>query len=130
MTEHNESVKQTMVKKDDWFGSLGHGFIVLATIIFAGILVKLGFLMMKAVFLYALNGGFGFAFDFSKNILAQPLVTVFTLIGSVPFALFIVHRDVFPYHEHPHTVTGIILASAVSLCLFAIPFFFMTNPIF
>lgn len=130
MTEHNDSIEQAAVKNDDWFKPMGHGLIVLATIVLAGILVKLGFLVIKAVSLYALSGGFSFAFDWSKNILAQPLVTIFTLIGSVPFILFIVKRDIFPYKENPHTVQGIILASAVSLCLFAIPFFFMMSPIF
>ena len=130
MTEHKDSVEQVAVENNDWFKNMGHWLIVVATIVLAGILVKLGFLIIKAVSLYALNGGLSFAFDWSKNIFAQPLVTIFTLIGSVPFILFIVKRDIFPYKENPHTVKGIILASAVSLCLFAIPFFFMMNPIF
>ena len=130
MTEHKDSVEQVAVENNDWFKNMGHWLIILATIVLAGILVKLGFLVVKAVSLYALSGGFSFAFDWSKNIFAQPLVTIFTLIGSVPFILFIVKRDIFPYKENPHMVKGIILASAVSLCLFAIPFFFMMNPIF
>lgn len=130
MTEHKDSVEQVAVENNDWFKSMGHWLIVVATIVLAGILVKLGFLIIKAVSLYVLNGGLSFAYDWSKNIFAQPLVTIFTLIGSVPFILFIVKRDIFPYKENPHTVKGIILASAVSLCLFAIPFFFMMNPIF
>ena len=129
MTEHKDSVEQVAVENNDWFKNMGHWLIILATIVLAGILVKLGFLAVKAVSLYALSGGFSFAFDWSKNIFAQPLVTIFTLIGSVPFILFIVKRDIFPYKENPH-IKGIILASAVSLCLFAIPFFFMMNPIF
>ena len=117
-------------KSIEWFDGKTNKFLIIATVVFTGILVKLAFLFIKAVSFYALNGGFSFAFDWSKNIFAQPLVTVFTLIGAVPFVLFIINQDIFPYKEHPHTVKGVILASAVSLCLFAIPFFFMMNPMF